>query len=135
MFSKKNVIFNVLRNLTIWVTFYSKFAAVSGFHKNSRSFFENSFSFQGETTFLTLWETLLFQLHPTTNFHFWRFIKKSIVFSKNPYTFFNKTKVWTFREVLFFQSPFTATSLISTIFQKNQCLFFNKPAIIFHQKT
>ena len=76
-----------MRNLTNSVAFYSKFAAVSGFHKNSRSFFENSFFFQGETTFLTLWEPLLIQLHPTTNFLSLAFYKKFYCFIEKPIYF------------------------------------------------
>ena len=126
MFFKKNVIFKVLRNLTNSVAFYSKFAAVSGFHKNSRSFFENSFFFQGETTFLTLWEPLLIQLHPTTNFLSLAFYKNSIVLSKNPYTFLKKKQNLNVSRGPTFSVAFYRKFATFSDFLKKKQIFFSK---------
>ena len=138
-FNWKNQILNTLRKLNISVAFcMKKIGCFLGiFHKNSSFFrkFENSIFFSRRNHFFNVWETLLFQLHPTTNFYLWRFSKKSIVSSRNPYIFFYKTDFWSFWEVLFFQSNFTASLLSSAFFWKKSIFFFKKPALIFHQKT
>ena len=59
-------------------------------------------------------------------FNFLAISTKSIFLSKNPYNLIKITRFWTFREVLFFQSSFTASLLGSAIFWKRS-FFFEKP--------
>ena len=104
--------------------------------KNSRIFSKNqSTFFQKKHKFWTFWGTLLFQLHPTPKFYLWRFLKKSIVSSTNPYSSFNKTDFWTFWEALFSQSHFTASLLSLAIFWKKSMFFFQKTRHRFSSKN
>ena len=57
--------------------------------------------------------------------------KKSFFFSKNPYILFFITKFWRFREVLLFQSHFTASLLHSAIFLKKSNFSSQKTHHIF----
>ena len=58
-------------------------------------------------------------------------ISKKYFFSKNPYIFFIKTKFWRLREVLLFQSLFTASFLHSAIFLKKSNFSFQKTHHVF----
>ena len=61
------------------------------FQKNHNFFSKNTFVWVIKTNFWTLWEVLLFQLHPPKKiFNFGDFYK-IIFFSKNPYNLFNIT--------------------------------------------
>ena len=71
--------------------------------------------FQEGANFSTFWEILLIQLQPKTNFHRWRFSKKSQILFESPIYFIKKNKFWMFSEVLLFQSHFTAKLLLSAI--------------------
>ena len=58
-------------------------------------------------------------------------ISKKYFFSKNPYIFFIKTKFWRLREVLLFQSLFTASFLHSAVFLKKSNFSFQKTHHVF----
>ena len=58
--------------------------------------------------------------------------KKQVFFSKNPYTSDEKTRIWTFLEILFFRSLFTGQYL-PLANSKKLNFFFRKPICFFKQ--
>ena len=121
----------VLRNLTNSVAFLLPLAI---FQKNHNFFSKNTFISFIKANFRTFWEVLLFQLRPPKKSLTLAISTKSFFLSKNPYNLIKITRFWTFRKVLFFQSRFTASLLVSAIFWKKS-IFFGKPTIFGHQKT
>ena len=83
---------NVLRNFTVLVAFYGKFATFSDPKKVRNFFSKNPSILLKKAQFLTFWANLPFESHFTANLLPWRFWKNSDFFSKNPSIFLKKTQ-------------------------------------------
>ena len=122
---------NVLRNLTDLVAFWINLAAFWGiFQIKTQDFFfsQNQSFFQEETTFLTLWETLLFQLHPITNFYLWRFFEKSLLFFRKTYTIYLLKPIFERFERSYFSSRILQqVCYVQRLFVKITFLFSKNP--------
>ena len=95
--------------------------------------FEKLTFFSINPIFLILWEIFLLQSHSAASFlPLGIFEKNRFFFSKNPYTSDEKTRIWTFLEILFFQSLFTGQYL-PLANSKKLNFFFRKPICFFKQ--
>ena len=81
---------NVLRNFTISVAFYGKFATFSDFEKIQYFFSKNPSIFLKKSQFWTFWEILLFQSHFTANLLPLAILKKINIFFRKTHLFFLK---------------------------------------------
>ena len=127
---------NVLRNFTILVAFYGKFATFSDSEKIQYFFFEKPIYFFKKTQILNV----LINFFTLVAFYgtFATFSdpeKIQYFFSKNPSVFLKKkTNFWTFWEILLFQSHFTANLLPLAILKKLN-LFSRKTHLLFFKKN
>ena len=98
-------------------------------NKNSRFFFsKNQSFFQEETTFLTLWETLLFQLHLITNFYLWRFFEKSLLFFRKTYKIYLSKPIFErFERSYLSNRILPQVCFVQRFFVKIHCLFSKHP--------
>ena len=125
-----------MRNLICSVVFYSKFAAVSFFKKNSRDLFrETNFFSQEEATFSSFLEIFLIQLHHSTNFSFLADFKnvnlflKTHIFDLTKPIFLNVLGSFTF-SVAFYRKVATFGD-----FSKKKQYFFRKTNHTFPSKN
>ena len=124
---------NVLRDLTNSIAVRIKLIAFSGFQKNSRFFLKKQFFFKTKPIFQRYEMSYYFSCILQQIFIFGDFYKIKF-FSKIPYNFFTLTKVWRFREVLLFQSLFTASLLHAAFFLKKS-FFLQKTQHVFPSKN
>ena len=121
---------NFLRNLTDLVAFCINLAAFRGIFqiKTQDLFSEIQSFFQEETTFLTFWETLLFQLHPITKFLSVAFFWTSPLFFRKTHTFYLlKSNFERFEWSYFFSCILPPVCYVQRFFEKIQYLFSKNP--------
>ena len=124
-----------MRSFTNSVAFDIKFATLCDFLKKKHNFFsKNAFILYVKTIFERFensyyFNCILQQIFISGDFYKIKF------FSKIPYIFFTITKVWRFREVLFFQSRFTTSLLCSAIFWKKSICFRKTHQFFFPPKN
>ena len=132
----RNLFFcNVLRNITMSVAFYSKFATFIVFLKNKIFFLEKPIYFLKKTpNFRKFWEFVLFQWPCIVTLLLLAILKKSRIFSKTQSIFFQKkTNSWTFWEILQNRLLSASNWLLLAVCKKTQIFFFEKP-IFFSQE-
>ena len=121
-----------MRILNNSVEFDSKFATFSDFSKTSQFLFEKHICFISWNHFLNVLRSLFVSVASYNKiFGLGDFYKINFFFRKKPYILINVTKIWTFWEVLFFQSRFTASLLGSAIFWKKSTFFSKDPPFFF----